>query len=197
MMLDPSRSTVSPPDDSNSQDLGSSAHQQIQHRQESGICGGELIRATSRGGRSSSVCSLDDDMLDYSDEELDSDISVDTMDFDFNSGGGQHNGIISDNSWDVEGTATTVTSTSTSLGNNSGAMQKSGSGSAFLNAETSLGLKIASLKNKLLSCGAISPSSGGRSHDVCSSGEVDAEDEDNIMKEKVSISYYNYNLHVV
>lgn len=35
------------------------------------------------GGGTSSVCSLDDDMLDYSDDELDSEISMDTMDYDF------------------------------------------------------------------------------------------------------------------
>ncbi|CAL8133661.1 unnamed protein product [Orchesella dallaii] len=169
MMLDPSRSTVSP-DDSNSQDLSLAHHHQPQHQQGSGGVGSGVIRATSRGCRSSSVCSLDDDMLDYSDEELDSDISVDTMDFDYNSSG-QHNGI-NENSWDVEGPGAS---------NSTGAMRKTGSGSSFINPEHSLALKAASLKSKLLRSGAISPGEG-KSQDVCSSGEVDGEDED--VKEK-------------
>lgn len=94
MSLDPSRRAVSP-DESNCPDF---AHQPHLDRSQQSISGGGsisniitetvtgLIRATNNNfssGRTSSVCSLEDDMLDYSDDDLDSEISMDTMDFEF------------------------------------------------------------------------------------------------------------------
>ncbi len=110
-MLDPSRTSVSS-DESSTQHENSHYHHSkttqsnnsssvLRHNQSSSSEATALIRPSSfisfssgggGVGKTSSVCSLEDDMLDYSDDELDSDISMDTMDFDFGVGGGNSTG---------------------------------------------------------------------------------------------------------
>lgn len=110
-MLDPSRTSVSS-DESSTQHENSHYHHHpkpsqsnsssvLRHNQSSSSEATALIRPSSfisfgsgggGVGKTSSVCSLEDDMLDYSDDELDSDISMDTMDFDFGVGGGSSTG---------------------------------------------------------------------------------------------------------